>query len=56
MTRLWIIAVLAFLAALSFRFHVKPDSDFDFRTGLVRCGVAGLSVSCGSHKSIMQNE
>lgn len=25
-----------------------PLADYDFSTGTVRCGVAGLSTSCGS--------
>ena len=36
------------LAGLVMRHASDPAGDFDFSTGVVRCGVAGLSASCGS--------
>ena len=44
----WLIVVAGFMALLSFQFNRHPHDDFNFGTGLIRCGVAGVSTTCGS--------
>lgn len=46
-----IICALAILLAVEVAFLASNGvtlADFDFSTGMVRCGVAGLGTSCGS--------
>jgi len=49
-TYFWLIVLAGFMALLSFQFHPHARGDFDFGTGLVRCGVDGVSTTCGSVK------
>lgn len=42
----WVLLAIVLLLAVVRTGH--PLGDFDYSTGLVRCGVAGLSPSCGS--------
>ena len=44
---IWTLLVLIG-AVLVVQSRGNPLGDYDFGTGLVRCGVAGLSTSCGS--------
>lgn len=42
------LAILVVVEIAFLRSNGVTLADFDFGSGLVRCGVAGLSTSCGS--------
>ena len=42
------LVILGLLVLLQHIRHRSPLADYDFTTGLVKCAVGGLTVSCGS--------
>ena len=44
----YVAIILGLLVLLQHIRHRSPLADYDFTTGLVKCAVGGLTVSCGS--------